>query len=110
MFFATRALQASAAAARKLAPLADRVLVRKLEQVAKSAGGILLPDSGKKTNEGEVVAAGPGALGRDGKLVPMYVAVGDKVLLPEYGGHTIKVGEEELQLYRAEDILAKYVA
>ena len=105
--FASRALLA---AARKVAPLADRVLVRKLEQVAKSAGGILLPDSGKKTNEGEVVAAGPGVLGRDGKLVPMYVAVGDKVLLPEYGGHTIKVGEEELHLFRAEDILAKYVA
>ena len=100
----------AAAVVRKVVPLADRILIRKIEQQAKSAGGILLPDTGKKTNEGEVVAAGPGALDRNGKLVPMYVAVGDKVLLPEYGGHTIKVGDEELQLYRAEDILAKYVA
>jgi chaperonin GroES len=73
----------------------------------QTAGGILLPDSGKKTNEGEVVSVGPGAVGRDGKLLPVHVAAGDRVLLPEYGGHTIKVGDEELHLYRDEDILAK---
>ncbi len=50
---------------------------------------------------------GPGAVGRDGKVLPMHVSVGDRILLPEYGGHTIKVGEEELHLYRDEDILAK---
>lgn len=97
----------AAAVVRKVVPLADRILIRKIEQQAKSAGGILLPDTGKKTNEGEVVAVGPGAVGRDGKLLPVHVAAGDRVLLPEYGGHTIKVGEEELHLFRDEDILAK---
>jgi chaperonin GroES len=55
----------------------------------------------------QIVAVGPGAIGKDGKALPMHVSVGDRVLLPEYGGHTIKVGEEDLQLYRDEDILAK---
>ena len=82
-------------ALRKLVPLADRVLVKRIELQAKSAGGILLPDSGKKLNEGEVVAVGPGALGKDGKRSPISVAIGDRVLLPEYGGHTVKVGEDE---------------
>jgi chaperonin GroES len=68
----------------------------------------LLPEAGKKTNEGEVVAVGPGAIGRDGKVIPVHVSVGDRVLLPEYGGHAIKVGEEEMHLYRDEDILAKF--
>ena len=53
------------------------------------------------------MSVGPGAVGRDGKLLPVHVAAGDRVLLPEYGGHTIKVGDEELHLYRDEDILAK---
>jgi co-chaperonin GroES (HSP10) len=61
----------------------------------QSAGGILLPDSGKKLNEGEVVAVGPGATAKDGKVLPMNVSVGDRVLLPEYGGHSVKIGEEE---------------
>ena len=102
------ASKAAAAVVRKVVPLADRVLVRKIELAAKSAGGILLhSEAGKKTNEGEIVAVGPGATGRDGKLIPVNVAAGDRVLLPEYGGHAIKVGEEELYLFRDEDILAK---
>ena len=65
-------------------------------------------DSGKKLNEGEVVAVGPGALSKDGKLMAMNVVVGDRVLLPEYGGHSVKIGEDELFLFRDEDILGKY--
>ena len=74
----------------------------------QSAGGILLPDTGKKLNEGEVTAVGPGASTREGKILPMNVKVGDKVLLPEYGGHQVKLGEDEYHLYREEDILGKF--
>lgn len=69
---------------------------------------MLLPDTGVKKNEAEVVAVGPGGVGRDGQRMPMSVKAGDKVLLPEYGGHTIKMGEDEFQLFRDEDILAKF--
>jgi hypothetical protein len=55
----------------------------------------------------QVISVGPGAVGKDGKTLPMHVAVGDRVLLPEYGGHVVKVGDDELHLYRDEDILAK---
>ena len=91
-------------------PLADRVLVKRIELQAKSAGGILLPDSGKKLNEGEVVAVGPGALGKDGKRSPISVAIGDRVLLPEYGGHTVKVGEDECVPRAAAVAAAAYPA
>ena len=124
------------AALRKVIPLADRVLVKRIEQQAKvrcvfasslhsrarrrnrlntptlpspqTASGILLPDTGKKLNEGEVVAVGPGATTKEGKTLPMSVVVGDRVLLPEYGGHTVKLGEDEFHLYRDEDILGKF--
>jgi chaperonin GroES len=55
----------------------------------------------------QVVAVGPGAVTREGKVLPMNVKVGDRVLLPEYGGHTVKIGEDEMHLYRDEDILGK---
>ena len=55
-----------------------------------------------------MVAVGPGALSRDGAKMPMHVSVGETVLLPEYGGHTVKIGEDELHLYREEDILGKF--
>ena len=72
-----------------------RATTHTLHAPAQSAGGILLPDSGKKLNEGEVVAVGPGATAKDGKVLPMNVSVGDRVLLPEYGGHSVKIGEDE---------------
>lgn len=74
----------------------------------QSAGGILLPETGKKLNEGKVIAVGAGALNRDGKVIPMNLKAGDTVLLPEYGGHTVKIGEEELHIYREEDILGRF--
>eukprot|EP01026_Neomeris_dumetosa_P008027 TRINITY_DN125197_c0_g1_i1.p3 TRINITY_DN125197_c0_g1~~TRINITY_DN125197_c0_g1_i1.p3 ORF type:complete len:103 (-),score=16.12 TRINITY_DN125197_c0_g1_i1:70-378(-) len=91
---------------RRLKPLANRVLVRRIEAESKTAGGVLLPDSGAKKNEGVVVAVGPGWQNKEGQLVPCSVKEGDTVLLPEYGGHTVKLGEEEMQLFRDEDILA----
>lgn len=94
---------------RKLVPLADRVLVQRVLPQAKTAGGIYLPDSAqKKEMEGVVIAVGPGGRDKDGDLIPMSVNVGDKVLLPEYGGHNLKLGEEEYQLFRNDDILGKF--
>lgn len=75
----------------------------------KTAGGVYLPDSKiGKTNEGEVVAVGPGRVTESGTKIPVSVSVGDTVLLPEYGGQTLKIGSEELSLFRDEDILGKF--
>ncbi|TDH67717.1 hypothetical protein CCR75_001965 [Bremia lactucae] len=93
---------------RKLIPFGNRVLVKRFEASAKTAGGIYLPDADtKKQNEGEVVAVGPGARSPDGTLIAAQSAVGDKVLLPEYGGSSVKLGEKEFFLFRDEDILGK---
>lgn len=94
--------------ARKLIPLADRVLCKKLVAKTQTVGGVFLPDSSlPKMNEAEVVAVGPGMY-EDGKLLPMDVAVGDKVLLPDYGPTPVKLEDDEYHLVRANDILAKF--
>ena len=94
---------------KKLVPLADRVLVRRVVAQTKSAGGILLPESSvQKNNEGEILAVGPGATTREGAMIPITVSVGDKVLLPEYGGLPVKVDGEEIFLFRNDEILAKF--
>ncbi|OAL50475.1 10 kDa heat shock protein-like protein [Pyrenochaeta sp. DS3sAY3a] len=93
---------------RSIAPLLDRILVQRLKPEAKTATGIFLPETAvKELNEAKVVAVGPGALDRDGKRIAPSVAVGDKVLIPQYGGSPIKVGEEELSLFRDHELLAK---
>uniref|UniRef100_A0AAV1V8Q6 10 kDa chaperonin n=1 Tax=Peronospora matthiolae TaxID=2874970 RepID=A0AAV1V8Q6_9STRA len=93
---------------RKLIPFGNRVLVQRFEAAAKTASGIYLPDAdSKQPNEGKVVAVGPGARAPDGALIPAQSAVGDKVLLPEYGGSLVKLGDQELFLFRDEDILGK---
>ncbi|PNH05805.1 chaperonin [Tetrabaena socialis] len=93
-------------AARRLIPLLDRVLIDKVQAATKSTGGILLPESvSQKVNEGLVVAVGPGRRNKDGDLLPVAVKEGDKVLLPEYGGSQIKLGDKELYLYRDEELL-----
>ncbi len=74
----------------------------------QTAGGILLPEANiSKNHEGEVLAVGPGFRTRDGDVVPVSVAVGDKVFLPEYGGLPLKLDGEELFLFRNDEILAK---
>lgn len=95
---------------KKLIPLADRVLIRRVQAQVKTAGGIIIPESSmSKNNEGEVLAVGPGSKTRSGEIIPVSVAVGDKVLLPEYGGLPVKVsGEDEVFLFRNEEILAKF--
>ncbi|KAL5580313.1 hypothetical protein UlMin_012755 [Ulmus minor] len=91
--------------AKRLIPLFDRILVEKILPPSKTNAGILLPEKTSKLNSGKVVAVGPGARDRDGKLIPVHVKEGDTVLLPEYGGTQVKLGEKELHLYREDDIL-----
>lgn len=93
---------------RKLIPFGNRVLVKRIEVAAQTASGIYLPGADQqKQNEGEVVAVGPGARTIEGTLIPVLSAVGDKVLLPEYGGSLVKLGEQEYHLFRDDDILGK---
>ncbi|KAF2686577.1 chaperonin Cpn10 [Lentithecium fluviatile CBS 122367] len=93
---------------RSIAPLLDRILVQRIKPEAKTATGIFLPDSAvKELNEAKVLAVGPGAVDKDGKRVAPSVQPGDKVLIPQYGGSPIKVGEEEYSLFRDHELLAK---
>lgn len=93
---------------KSLVPLLDRVLVQRVKAPAKTVGGILLPESSvKELNEAKVLAVGPGGFDKDGKRTIMSVGPGDKVLIPQYGGSPIKVGEEEYSLFRDHELLAK---
>ncbi|EED13162.1 chaperonin, putative [Talaromyces stipitatus ATCC 10500] len=86
---------------KNLVPLLDRVLVQRIKPEAKTASGIFLPESTvKDINQATVLAVGPGALDRNGNKIPMSVASGDKVLIPQFGGSPVKVGDEEYTLFR----------
>jgi len=92
----------------KLQPLADRLVVKPIEQEEGTKGGSVLPDTAKeKPQEGKVLAVGPGRLSEAGKRVPMGVKVGDIVIYAKYGGTEIKIEDEELIILRESDILAK---
>ncbi|KAG8372146.1 hypothetical protein BUALT_Bualt12G0036100 [Buddleja alternifolia] len=91
--------------AKRLVPLLNRVLVEKVIPPSKTTAGILLPEKTTKLNSGKVVAVGPGFRDKEGKLVPVSVKEGETVLLPEYGGTQVKLGEKEYHLYRDDDIL-----
>ena len=92
----------------KLAPLADRLVVKPSEKEEVTKGGIFLPDTAKeKPQEGKVLAVGPGRLSDDGKRIDMDVKVGDIVIYSKYGGTEIKIDDEELIILRESDILAK---
>ena len=87
-------------------PLQDRVLIRRIEQDEKTAGGIIIPDTAKeKPMEGEVIAAGPGARGDDGALHPLDVKVGDRVLFGKWSGTEIKIEGEDLVVMKESDIM-----
>ena len=89
-----------------LKPLHDRVLVRRMEQANKTAGGIIIPDTAKeKPMEGEVVAAGSGLRAEDGKLTPLDVKPGDRVLFGQWSGTEVKIDGEELLIMKESDIL-----
>ncbi|MHB1950941.1 MAG: co-chaperone GroES [Acidiferrobacteraceae bacterium] len=87
-------------------PLHDRVIVRRIEEERKSAGGIVIPDTAKeKPIQGEIVAVGKGKLLENGDIRPLDVKPGDKVLFGKYSGTEVKVGNEELLVMREEDIM-----
>lgn len=91
----------------KLRPLADRVIVKRLENETKTASGIYIPDNAaEKPDQGEVLAVGPGRTSEECKLVPLTVKVGDRVLFGRYGGQPVKVDGEELLVMKEEDLFA----
>ncbi|MBS0251008.1 MAG: co-chaperone GroES [Proteobacteria bacterium] len=87
-------------------PLHDRVVVKRIEEEAKTAGGIIIPDTAKeKPQQGEVVAVGPGARDEAGKVVPLDVKVGDRVLFGKWSGSEVKIDGEDLLIMKESDIL-----
>lgn len=90
----------------KIRPLHDRVIVKRIEEDQKTKGGIIIPDTAKeKPQMGEVIAAGPGRRNEDGKMIPLDVKKGDKVLFSKYAGNDIKIDGEELLIMKEDDIL-----
>ena len=90
----------------KIRPLQDRVVLKAVEQENKTAGGIIIPDTAKeKPMEGKVVAVGPGVRDQNGKLVPLDVKVGDRVLFGKWSGTEIKVGGEDLLILKESDLM-----
>ena len=87
-------------------PLHDRVLVRRIEAEAKTAGGIIIPDTAKeKPQEGEIVSVGTGSKAEDGKVTPLDVKAGDRVLFGKWSGTEVKVDGEDLLIMKESDIL-----
>ncbi len=90
----------------KFRPLHDRVVVRRLEDETKTAGGIIIPDTAKeKPMQGEIVAAGPGARNEQGALVALDVKAGDRILFGKWSGTEVKIDGEELLIMKESDIL-----
>jgi chaperonin GroES len=92
--------------ATKFTPLHDRILVRRTEESEVTRGGILIPDSAKdKPQEGEVISAGKGKINEDGKVFPLAVKEGDRILFGKYAGTEIKLDGEEFVIMREEEVL-----
>jgi chaperonin GroES len=91
----------------KVRPLHDRVVVKRLEEEEKTVGGIIIPDTAKeKPQQGKVIAVGKGRILEDGKVTPLIIKEGDRVLFSKYGGTEIKIDGEEHLIMREDDILA----
>ena len=90
----------------KIRPLHDRVIVKRMEEERKTASGIVIPDNAtEKPDQGEVLAVGNGKIGEDGKVRPLDVKVGDRVLFGKYAGQSVKVDGDEVLVMREEDIM-----
>ena len=90
----------------KLRPLQDRVLVKRIAEEEKTKGGIIIPDTAKeKPQEGKIIAVGKGKVNDEGKVIPLQVKVGDKILFGKYSGSEIKVDGEEFLIMREDDVL-----
>ncbi|MCP3873193.1 MAG: co-chaperone GroES [Desulfobacteraceae bacterium] len=89
-----------------LRPLSDRILVERVEEDTQTKGGIIIPDTAKeKPAEGKIVATGNGRLAEDGKLLPMDVKVGDRILFSKYGGTDVKIDGADYLILRQDDVL-----
>ena len=94
----------------KFRPLHDRVLVRRLEEETRTAGGIIIPDTAKeKPMEGEIIAAGPGVRGEDGKLHPLDVKAGDRVLFGKWSGTEVKIDGVDYLIMKESDVMGVIV-
>lgn len=95
--------------ARRIKPLMDRVLIKKIQAPKKTTGGLYLPESAQKYEipQGLVTAVGPGALNQDGVRMPMLLQEGDEVLLPNYGGQEFKIDDDDFILLREPEVIAK---
>ena len=90
----------------KFRPLHDRVVVRRIEAEEKSTGGIIIPDTAKeKPSQGEVIAVGPGGRDESGKLIPIDVKEGDRVLFGKWSGTEVKIDGEELMIMKEADVM-----
>jgi chaperonin GroES len=90
----------------KIRPLQDRIIVKRIAEEEKTKGGIIIPDTAKeKPQEGKVIAVGKGKMSDEGKLIPVQVKVGDRVLFGKYSGSEIKLDGEEHLIIREEDVL-----
>lgn len=95
------------ASATQIRPLADRVVVKPLEETEQMKGGLYIPDTAKeKPQQGEVIAVGPGKLTEDGKRIPLELKEGDRVLYGKYSGTEVTVGDEHYLILRESDVLA----
>jgi chaperonin GroES len=90
----------------KFRPLHDRVVVRRVEQESKSSGGIIIPDTAKeKPMEGEIIAVGPGGRDESGKLIPIDLKPGDRILFGKWSGTEVKIDGEELLIMKESDVM-----
>ena len=90
----------------KFRPLHDRIVIRRIEEEEKTKGGIIIPDTAKeKPQEGEVIAAGPGARDESGKLVPLDLKAGDRVLFGKWSGTEVKIDGEDLLIMKESDVM-----
>lgn len=90
----------------KIKPLADRILVKRIEEEETKKGGIIIPDTAReKPQQGEVIAVGPGRVDEQGKRIPMEVKVGDRILFGKYAGTEVKIDDEEYLIMREDDVL-----
>jgi chaperonin GroES len=90
----------------KFRPLHDRVVVRRVKSEEKTAGGIIIPDTAQeKPQEGEIIAAGPGARDESGKLVPLDVKAGDRILFGKWSGTEVKIDGEDLLIMKESDVM-----
>ena len=90
----------------KFRPLHDRVALRRVDSEAKTSGGIIIPDTAaEKPQQAEVIAVGPGARGEDGKIVPMELKKGDRVLFGKWSGNEVKIDGQELLIMKESDVM-----